>query len=72
MVGTVPIMVSTALDALFEDLPVLIVEDWSVVTEEFLNTKYVELQAKSFNFDICYSSYWEMVFASDPASTESP
>jgi hypothetical protein len=44
MVGTIPIMISTALDSLFEKLPVIIVKDWFEINEEYIqiaNTRLV-------------------------------
>jgi hypothetical protein len=58
MVGTIPIMMHTPLDGLFENLPVVFVDDWNDVTEEFLLQKYEELKTKKYNFDICYCNYW--------------
>jgi hypothetical protein len=38
--GVIPIVKTSSLDQLYEDLPVLIVDDWSDVTREFLETKW--------------------------------
>jgi len=58
MVGTIPIMMHTPLDDLFKDLPVIFVDDWNDVTEEFLLQKYEILKTKKYDFNICYSNYW--------------
>jgi hypothetical protein len=57
-VGSYPIVKSSSLDALYEGLPIVIVDDWSEVTEEFLNAKYEEMEAKTFSFDKLYSDFW--------------
>ena len=40
MMGTIPLMISTTQDHLFEKLPVVIVDDWEQITTQFLNKKY--------------------------------
>ena len=57
-VGSYPIVKTSSLDSLYADLPVVIIRDWSEVTEEFLQKKYKELQQKSFSWDKLYLSYW--------------
>lgn len=59
MVGTIPIMISTNLDALFEELPVIIVKDWNIIDVDFLNAEYKRLHKKQYNFSILYSEYWK-------------
>jgi hypothetical protein len=59
MVGTIPIMISTALDSLFEKLPVIIVKDWNEIDEEFLNKEYEKIHKKEYDFSILYSDYWK-------------
>lgn len=56
--GCYPICITSPLDPLFEDLPVVIVNDWSEVTEAFLNQKYEEFQSKSFNWAKVEMPYW--------------
>jgi hypothetical protein len=49
--GSYPIVKTSFLDSLYADLPVVIIEDWSQVTEEFLKEKYIELNSRSFNYE---------------------
>ena len=59
MVGTIPIMVHTSIDSLFDRLPVIFVQDWSDITEEFLLCKYDELKKRTdFDFNVLYEPYW--------------
>lgn len=58
LMGAVPIVKSCELDPLYEDLPVLIVQQWSDVTEEFLEKKYTEFSKKSYRFEKMYAPYW--------------
>lgn len=57
-VGSIPILESSKLDPLFEDLPVIIVKDWRIITEEFLNNKYKEMANKKYNLKKLYADYW--------------
>jgi hypothetical protein len=59
MVGTIPVMLKTPLDRVFENLPVILVDDFSVVDREFLEKKYIELQNREYDFSILYSMYWD-------------
>ena len=63
MVGTIPILISSPLDSLFDDLPVLLVknEDIRQITEEYLNQKYIEMISESYkyNFRKLYTPYWK-------------
>ena len=66
MMGTIPLVCSTPIDYLFENLPVIIIQDWTTVTEEFLNTQY-EIILKNidqYNFDILYTPYWTKMLSS--------
>ncbi len=56
--GSIPIVKSSAMDSMFKDLPVLIVNDWNEITEDFLKDKYSELSKKKFNIEKIYIQYW--------------
>lgn len=56
--GSFPVVRSSSLDPLLEDLPVLIIDDWKQVTEEFLNLKYEELKNKTYNMEKLTPEYW--------------
>ena len=58
MVGTIPIVMSSSINELYQDLPVVVVEDWNVVTEEFLHKKYDEIQKSTYDFKKVYCDYW--------------
>ncbi len=57
--GSYPIVKSSSLDPLYRDLPVVIVQEWTDVTEEFLHQKYEELGQKTYNLDKLKMSYWK-------------
>jgi hypothetical protein len=56
--GTIPIVKTCSLDCLYAGLPVLIVQQWSDVTEEFLERKYKEFSAQTFNLEKLSMDYW--------------
>ena len=58
MVGTIPIVISSPINELYEELPVIIVESWDIITEEYLNKKYDEMIKTSYKFEKVYSMYW--------------
>jgi hypothetical protein len=58
LVGSIPIVKSSPLNALYKDLPVLIVHTWQEITESFLNLKYKEVCSRSYNLDKLYVEYW--------------
>lgn len=58
LVGTIPIVQHSYLDYLYEGLPVLFINEWEEVTEEFLNRKYDEITSKKYNPKRLYMEYW--------------
>lgn len=58
--GAIPIMLSSKLDPLFQDLPVCIVDKWEDINEEFLNNisnKIIE-GATTYNMEKMTLDYW--------------
>ncbi len=58
LMGAYPIVRTSYLDPMYENLPVVIVEEWEEVTEEFLNQKYEEFQSRTFQLEKAYIDYW--------------
>lgn len=58
LMGSIPIVRSSSLDPLYEDLPVVIVQDWNEISEEFLNEQYEAIAKKSYNLDKLFIAYW--------------
>lgn len=58
LMGCIPIVRSSTLDPLYENLPVLIINQWEEVTEEFLYQKYSEIINKTYNLEKLYAPYW--------------
>jgi hypothetical protein len=59
LMGAIPIVRTSTLDPLYEGLPVLIIDDWECVTEEFLKDKYLELKNQTYNIERIFVDYWK-------------
>ena len=59
--GCIPIVPKSALDSLFEDLPVWLVESWDEVTNEAVKEKIEEFTApgKKYKWEKLFIHYWE-------------
>ena len=71
MVGTIPICLSSSLDPIYAKLPVLIVKEYSMITEQFLLEQYDILKNKSasYDFSVLYTDYWKKeILAGDIAA----
>jgi hypothetical protein len=66
--GTIPIVKTSTLDPLYVGLPVVVVQDWTDVTKEFLDQQYDEIQAKlvagRYQLEKLYFSYWQNLIGS--------
>jgi len=58
IMGSYPIVRTTTLDPLYKDLPVVIVNNYTEVTQEFLQTKYEEMKNKPYKLEKLYAPYW--------------
>lgn len=58
LTGSIPIVRKSDLDVLYKDLPVLIIDDWEEITEEFLTLKYSEINQKQYKFHKKFAGYW--------------
>ena len=56
--GSIPIIKAPNFKKMFEDLPVLIINNWSDVTQELLDNTVQEFKSKTFNYDKLKLSYW--------------
>ena len=65
MVGTIPIMISSPLNSMYEDLPVLIVNRISMITQSYLEEQYERIKKKTYNFEKLYAPYWKRRVHSD-------
>lgn len=61
LMGAIPVMLHSTLDPLFGpegELPVVLVDDWSHVTEEFLKSEYQRLKSKTRAHERMFAGYW--------------
>jgi len=58
LLGSIPVMKHSLLDPLFDGLPVILIDDWSEVTQQLLTTKYQEIIASSYKHERMYADYW--------------
>lgn len=58
LAGSIPILLNSNLNFMFEGLPVLIINNWDDLTEEYLNKKYKVFETNKFSYDRLYFDYW--------------
>ena len=58
ILGCIPIVKTSGLDKLYDDLPVLIVKDWSNVNKYLLEKTIYDFKNKSFNYEKLTLKYW--------------
>lgn len=58
ILGCIPIVYSSGIDELFDDLPVLIVNDWNDITQELLDNTIEKYKNVTFNYDKLLLKYW--------------
>lgn len=58
LVGSIPVVKRSCLDPMYEGLPVLIVDSWDQVTEEFLKEAYKKMTSKKYDIKRLYATYW--------------
>lgn len=56
--GAYPIVKHSSLDPLYEDLPVLIIENWNQITEKFLEENYNKIKQKKLDSKKLQIQYW--------------
>ncbi len=64
VMGAIPVVITSDLDPLFADLPVLIIKSWDEITEEFLEAKWEEMREKEYRFEKLFADYWFEQFKS--------
>jgi hypothetical protein len=58
MMGAIPIVRTSSIDSLYENLPVIIVQDWNEVDQNFLEKKWAEMCMKEYNLKKLYIGFW--------------
>jgi hypothetical protein len=57
--GCIPVVKSSGIDPLFEELPVWIVKDWNEVTLDNIKRVIESFKLKSFNYEKLTTEYWK-------------
>ena len=61
-IGCIPIVITSKIDELYEELPIVVVNDWNEITKEFLERKYDEImknkQDNIYNMEKLELKYW--------------
>jgi len=57
--GCIPIVCAPHFQTLFEDLPVLVVSDWSEITEDLLEKTLDDFENKTFNYEKLSLAFWK-------------
>ena len=58
VLGCIPVVKTSSLNVLYDNLPVLIVNNWYEVNEELLRNTIEEFKIKEFNYDKLKLEYW--------------
>lgn len=58
LLGAIPVVKTSSLDPLYENLPVLIINDWSLLDKKLLNQKYAEIKNRPYKEERLYFDYW--------------
>jgi len=58
LMGAIPVVKSSDLDPLFEDLPVLIIDNWQEISPRFLRHKYEEMKYRTYKMEKIFLPYW--------------
>ena len=61
ILGSIPILKSKEFVKLFEDLPVLFVNDWKDVNQQLLDDTIEQFKNRIFNYDKLTMAYWKNV-----------
>jgi hypothetical protein len=60
--GVIPIVFDCIMNQQFSHLPILIVDNWNEVTEDYLNSKYSQIWCKEYPMDYLNLEYWKNKF----------
>jgi hypothetical protein len=61
ILGSIPILKSKDFVKMFEDLPVLFVEDWSQINQKLLDDTIEKFKTINFNYDKLTMEYWKRI-----------
>lgn len=56
--GSIPIILTSPMDSIYDDLPVIIVKSWGHLSDRFLSREFEKLQNVTFNMEKLNIQYW--------------
>lgn len=56
--GSIPVVESCGIDGLYEDLPVIVVDNLTQVTEECLDATFEKMKSRSYDLSKLHADYW--------------
>jgi hypothetical protein len=68
--GCIAIVKTSGIDRLYDDLPVLIVKEWSDINKKMLRATMDRFKTRKFNYDKLLLSYWMNEIKSMSASAK--
>lgn len=63
--GSIPIVIKNSNMQHFKDLPILMIDDWSELSKDFLEDKYIEIMSKDWNLKKLKLGYWLKIIKKD-------
>jgi hypothetical protein len=66
LLGCVPIVKAAKINDLFENLPVIVINDWQEINQKFLENAKQEVMKKSFSLEKLSMRYWKSQIKSLP------
>lgn len=60
--GVIPIVEKSTPMSFYDELPILFVDDYTIITEDYLNEKYEEYKYKKFNLEKLSIEHWRNKF----------
>jgi len=58
LMGSIPVLKHSGIDTLYKDLPVILIDDWSMIHENFLKQQVAAINLEKINWKKLYADYW--------------
>ena len=56
--GCIPIVLSSSINEIYQDLPVLVLDSWDQISKEFLEEKWEEMKQKTYDYNRLTLYFW--------------
>ena len=70
LLGCIPIVKKNGIINLFNNLPVIIINNWNEININYLKDKYEKIINKKFDFSSLFLKYWKLKFTNDETKFE--